>query len=223
MGREHSGKHSAKKRKSGVQQLFVVTATFLLGYITANVFDVGTITDWVNTQLLAHQQISKTSSTPQTQKTAIVTKPKFEFYTLLTNEKNSTNHTVTNTTVNPNSAKPSVTAAVTGIQTVGANAVAVSTTQIAKAIDKKTVVPVQSDKGAYSVQVASFKSRQDAEHMKGLLTLKGFNVHVVSISDARRGNWFRVVVGPYSNRVLAQKAQFDLARNEHLKGMLTAG
>ena len=58
--------------------------------------------------------------------------------------------------------------------------------------------------------------------MKGLLTLKGFSVSIVSINDVSRGSWFRVVVGPYPNRNLAQKAQIDLAKNERLHGMVAA-
>ena len=57
--------------------------------------------------------------------------------------------------------------------------------------------------------------------MKGLLILKGFDVHVVPVTHAR-GNWFRVVVGPYPNRDLAQKAQLTLARNARLNGMVTS-
>lgn len=219
MGREYSKKRSSRARKSGLSQLLVVTVTFLLGYFTASFVNVDMITGWVNTQLLAHQEMTAIASIPKTQVAAIPPKPKFEFYTLLANEKVANSQPVTNTAANKEPAKP---AAVTAVQAVAANAVAATSMvqQVAKTMVKQPTAPVR---GAYSVQVASFKARNDAEHMKGLLTLKGFNVRVVPISDATRGNWFRVVIGPYSNRNLAQRAQFDLAKREHLNGMVTAG
>ncbi len=218
MGREYNNKRSSRARKSGLNQLLVLTVTFVFGYLTASFFDVQMITGWVNTQLLAHQEMTAIASIPKTQKAAIPPKPKFEFYTLLANEKVANSQPVTNTAANQEPTKP---AAATAVQVVATNAVAAtSSTQLAKTINRQSE---SLAKGAYSVQVASFKARNDAEHMKGLLTLKGFNVHVVPISDATRGNWFRVVVGPYSNRNLAQRAQFDLAKREHLNGMVTSG
>jgi cell division protein FtsN len=74
--------------------------------------------------------------------------------------------------------------------------------------------------GNFVVQVASFKARQDAEHMKGLLILKGFEVTVAPISTPTQGNWFRVIIGPYPNRVLALKAQGILAKTQRLRGMV---
>ena len=59
--------------------------------------------------------------------------------------------------------------------------------------------------------------------MKGKLILKGFDVYIIPVNHATKGNWFRVVIGPYSNRVLAQQAQINLAKNERLNGMITTG
>jgi cell division protein FtsN len=73
------------------------------------------------------------------------------------------------------------------------------------------------------VQVASFKGRQDAENMKGSLILKGFSAYIIPVSHVTKGNWFRVVVGPYPNRAFAQQAQLTLAKNQHLNGMITSG
>lgn len=59
--------------------------------------------------------------------------------------------------------------------------------------------------------------------MKGSLILKGFGAYIIPVSHPVKGNWFRVVVGPYSNRGLAQQAQVTLAKNERLNGMITSG
>lgn len=223
MGREYSNRRPAKARSSAPHQLLVITITFLLGYLTATVFDLETVTRWVNAQVLAHNDVNKEAAKPHAQQqAAIPPKPKFEFYTLLTNEKASNSQAV---------AKPTAatTAGAATVQTAAVNtatavkAITPNTTQqvAVKTVEAKPAAPV--GKGAYSIQVASFKARQDAEHMKGSLTLKGFSVAIVPINHAIRGNWFRVVVGPYSDRALAQKALTDLSKNEHLHGMLTTG
>jgi cell division protein FtsN len=56
--------------------------------------------------------------------------------------------------------------------------------------------------------------------MKAVLILKGFAVTIVPISTRSQGTWFRVLVGPYPNRALAQKVQVILAKTEHLHGMV---
>lgn len=231
MGREYSKRRPSRARSSAPQQFLVLVVTFLLGYLTATVFDVETISRWVNTQVLAHHEQNKAPKSQAQQKAAIPPKPKFEFYTLLANEKAHPTQPAANSAASQ--AVAAKTPPATAVQTVAANAAVSSVksntstvhqpaaVKIAEAKPVAVAVPVS--RGAFSVQVASFKARQDAEHMKGLLTLKGFNVSVIPIYHANRGNWFRVVVGPYANRNLAQQAQGDLARNEHLRGMVTAG
>ncbi|MFT4058101.1 MAG: SPOR domain-containing protein [Legionella sp.] len=230
MGRQYNNRQSTRTHASAPNQFLVMTITFLLGYFVATVCDLETITNWINTQILAHHEGEKAPAQPQEaqRQAAIPPKPKFEFYTLLANEKV------------PNSEKPAAATHSTAVQTAAVNTATttvnksgVTKAQLAVAIKVAEAKPVTvtsqiptsalAGRGTYSVQVASFKARHDAEHMKGLLTLKGFNVNVVPINHATRGVWFRVVVGPYANRTLAQKAQIDLARNERLRGMLTAG
>ncbi len=231
MGREYSNKRSSRKRTSASRQFLVTVLVFLLGYLAATVCDIHTLTQWINNQVLAHQETNKTTLKPQakTKETAL-TKPKFEFYTLLANEKvpnshekTSNNQVAANTTVTNNAA--SVQAAVNTAQAVtNPQPLKLTITNQQQAATGAKPVSLPGTKGeAYSVQVASFKARQDAEHMKGALILKGFNVSVVPINHASKGSWFRVVVGPYANRGLAQRAQLDLAKNEHLRGMITSG
>lgn len=223
MGREYSNRRPVKARSSAPHQFLVVTITFLLGYLTATVFDLETVTRWVNAQVLAHNGASKEAAKPQApQQAAIPPKPKFEFYTLLTNEKAPNSQAAAKPTTATTSGAATVqTAAVNTATAVKANTPNVTQQVAVKTAEAKPAAPV--GKGAYSIQVASFKARQDAEHMKGLLTLKGFSVAIVPINHVIRGNWFRVVVGPYPDRVLAQKALTDLSKNEHLHGMLTTG
>jgi cell division protein FtsN len=230
MGREYSNKQG---RSSAPSQFLIITITFLLGYFTATVFDIETLSRWVNAQVLAYHEANKAPTKPKAQQatSSPKPKPKFEFYTLLTNEKapnsekniqQGSGNSLTSQTapaqtpVTPNVASSA--ALQTAIKTIDAT----SKANVSQQTETKQAAPAIG-KGVYSVQVASFKARHDAEHMKGLLILKGFNVTVVPINHAIRGVWFRVVVGPYANRALAQKAQMDLAKNEHLHGMITLG
>lgn len=228
MTREYSNKRSARVHASAPQQILVMAVCFLLGYFTATVFDIEAISRWVNSQVLAHQEAQKELPTSQVaHRTTTSSKPKFEFYTLLTDDKVPNVHTKTSraapTTVTTvaNTTSAVQTAAVTAVATVPAVKPPppnMQSTVMARPDEAKT-----SGSGNYLVQVAAFKARQDAEHMKGSLVLKGFNVRVVPVHHVSKGLWFRVVVGPYANRSLAQRAQTDLVRSAHLRGMITTG
>lgn len=233
MARQYNNKRSTRQKGGAPHQFLVVIVTFFLGYLTASLFDVQTISHWMNTQVLAsHQEKQSHPAKTDTRQAQIPPKPKFEFYTLLANEKAGTaqsnvNHSPAHS---PNTASP-VTATQAASKAAVATAaihpapktnVSASPPRVAvKVAEARPASATPVSRGAFLVQVASFKARQDAEHMKGMLILKGFNVNVVPVSQPARGIWYRVVVGPYSNRVLAQKAQETLARNERLRGMVT--
>lgn len=257
MAKEYNNRRSPRSRNSVPRQFLAIAVTFILGYLAASFFDVEIISQWVNAQVLAHHEMKKEPTKPQAQ-AAIPPKPKFEFYTLLTNEKTSSAQpsanaaaqaaAVANNTTHVNSNVPaSVTSA--AAQTLGSasnpasaavktttNEVVASTAIVPEGTIKPSVPQPKSqqpnlatkpdtaaERGTYLVQVASFKGRQDAENMKGTLILKGFNAYIIPVSHPTKGNWFRVVVGPYPSRVFAQQAQLSLAKNQHLNGMITSG
>lgn len=234
MARDYGTKRSTHHRRSAPHQLLVIAVTFLLGYLTATFWDPQTISTWMNTQVLANHEKPQVAAKSEPQRAQVPPKPKFEFYTLLANEKgasqpeasNSNAARPTTATVTSTPAKPTPvsngTAAITAAANTSVKPKTPGTTQTAsvKVAEGKPLTAAQSGKGSFLVQVAAFKARQDAEHLKGLLILKGFDVRVVPVTNAQ-GNWFRVVVGPYANRVLAQKAQITLAKNERLRGMVT--
>lgn len=230
MAKDYGNRRSSRQKGGAPQQFLVIIVTFLLGYLTASVFDIQTVSQWMNTQVLAHQEVKQAPSKAESAQAQTPPKPKFEFYTLLANEKGETHP---NASATANRTVTSTTAVSTHTSTTSAGtASAVAAAQNAaklQAVNAKQPPPVKvaegkplapAPKGSFLVQVAAFKVRKDAEHMRGTLTLKGFDVKVVSVSNAK-GNWFRVVVGPYSNRDLAQKAQVTLAKTERLHGMVT--
>lgn len=239
MAKEYGNRRSSRSRGSAPHQFLVITLTFLLGYLAASFFNFEMLSRWVNTQVLAHHETKKEPSKSEAQHAAVPPKPKFEFYTLLTNEKVPSSQPNTNAAVSAQpqpaaNASPTATAA-TSVSTATLKTASASVTNTAPSIApvKQNIAqapqtPPKVDtsataRGRFLVQVASFKARQDAEHMKGSLILKGFGAYIIPVSHPVKGNWFRVVVGPYSNRGLAQQAQVTLAKNERLNGMITSG
>jgi cell division protein FtsN len=218
MAKEYGTRRSSRSRGLS-QQFLVITITFLLGYITASFFDIETISRWITTQVLAHHEAKVVKS--EAEQPTVPPKPKFEFYTLLANEKvqGSQPATVQQATATQ-PAVPSSEPAPAGHPASNTSKITQPLVKNKLVDPKPTAAPSSAKKVNYLVQVASFKVRQDAEQMKGGLILKGFNVYIVPVSHPIKGNWFRVVVGPYPNQALAQEAQVILAKNEHLNGMI---
>lgn len=229
MTKENNNKRSSKQRGSILSQFMVLMVTFFLGYLAACFFDSAALSNWVNAQLAHHQEQKPDIPVKQAQP-AVAAKPKFEFYTLLANEKVA-GSAQTGANANANAAvgravEASVAASNNQVHTAqnASNPAAAINPHppvelSAKVVERRLQERVTSARGGFAVQVASFKARRDAEHMKGMLTLKGFHVSVVPVTQAQ-GIWYRVVVGPYANRNLAQKAQFSLDRNERIRGMV---
>lgn len=250
MGRKYKNKQTSKQSGGAPHQLLVIIVTFLLGYFTAVVFDIGTVSHWVNTQVLSHK--TEPRKAPKEEQAAISAKPKFEFYTLLANEKTAASNqasqanaqatagaaksaqpvahaTQANATTNTGAVVVSHAASSTAPAVLTQKTSPATKTQLSKDLNAAMVPHMPPERpqaaaatistGSFGIQVASFRTQKDAEHMRGVLALKGFSVHVVPVSQPR-GNWYRVVVGPYSNKALAQKTQGTLARNERLQGMV---
>jgi cell division protein FtsN len=214
MARDYGRTRTVHKRKSGSRQFLMVLLAFLIGYLTASFFDFASFSHWVNTQLAKreNQDAAKTNAHPQAAK---VNNPKFEFYTLLANKRatNTQNFHAKATTPPPlpppsQNAKPLTT-------------VALAPQQTAPESVKANIKPAEQklDKESYIIQVGSFKTQDEAERMKVKLIMKGFAVRIVPLTEPR-GNWFRVVIGPYANRNEAQRVQTNFAKNERVVGMI---
>lgn len=185
------------------------------GYLTAAVFDCNQLIKWVNSQL-AHQSTGeKPQATVMTK--AQPPKPKLEFYTLLAKDqshlvepsKSTTPQTTVTLNEPPHQATPS------SRDRKGAEPLPAITV-----VDAKPIVPAKSPKQeSYLLQIASFKHRFEAERLKAGLTLKGFNVTIVVVSQ-QQTQWFRVVLGPFHSRQDAEKTKLALVRSEHISGMV---
>lgn len=238
MAKDYGKRNSARQNRGSVsKQLLLILVCFLCGYLSASFFDYTTISNWVNTQLAQQGVVIPTKPAV---KEAQLPKPKFEFYTLLANENNNptaptSNGAVTaapsNTTAAINTASktqtPTSTMAKAGTTSTSVNpgnlaatkTLAVAASAATLEVSKQTVPKAVADKGNYLVQVAAFKSRQEAERMKGSLVLKGFEVSILTVTQQNM-SWYRVNIGPFPSKVLAQKAQGEIARREHIVGMI---
>jgi cell division protein FtsN len=67
----------------------------------------------------------------------------------------------------------------------------------------------QAEPASYTIQAASFRVKDDAETLRGRLTLEGMNVRTLSI-QVDQSIWYRVVVGPFNKKVEADRAMTRL-------------
>jgi cell division protein FtsN len=68
----------------------------------------------------------------------------------------------------------------------------------------------------YSVQVGSFRGREQAERLRSHLAHKGYPVRVEPSTVPGKGMWYRVRVGHFSDRPAADKTAQRLVSQEHL-------
>lgn len=218
MAKDYGRKTAVRHKISWSKQLLLVLVCFLLGYLSASVFDFTSLNGWVNTQLAQHQVISKPA--PQQ---AQLPKPKFEFYTLLTNERvQPSTPQVANTATAPRSVPSSVQSVVQSAAVAAETVAKIKPQSVAAAVVNAKPVAVTTgtiNKNAYLIQVASFKVKNEAERMKASLAIKGFPVSIAMINQ-QQITWYRVVLGPYASRPEAEKARMFIAKSERIVGMI---
>lgn len=72
----------------------------------------------------------------------------------------------------------------------------------------------------YSVQVGSFRARDEAEHLYTVLSNKGYSTSVKTSFVPGQGIHYRVRVGSYAERTAADRVVQRLRSQEHLAGMI---
>lgn len=68
----------------------------------------------------------------------------------------------------------------------------------------------------YAVQVASFSEKKGADELAQKLKKKGLDSYVVAGEVPQKGRWYRVRIGPYSNRDEAKRAGDRIHESEKL-------
>ncbi len=143
-------------------------------------------------QLLPQAKHQTHHKTKQVVKSKNPPAPQFSFYTMLKNQK---------TVIHKQKSQPT--------QSQSTPPITVASPQHQQLAHTET--PKKT--GSYYLQVASFHKQQDADHVKAKLTLMGFNVNVAKF-QAHNSTWYRVVIGPYQSKTLAQSDQKRLAGNK---------
>jgi cell division protein FtsN len=216
----------AKKRPvkhhqpSTSKQVVIVLISFLIGYLMATVFDFTSFCAWITTHALSYDK-THTPTKLADKSTTDIPKPTFEFYTLLAKDNHAS--LITNRASSSISRLSQPALVTTQISHNLQQAQALLQTPGLRVTDNKSVSLATATKefirDNYIIQIASFNKRRDAERLKASLVLKGFDVSIAVIS-ANNLDWFRVTIGPFRSRSEAEKAQVDVARNEHMKGMI---
>ena len=234
MAKQYKKRNSPGRSGNMLGQLFLVMVVFVAGYMSASLYNLASVTAWINTHVLAKNS-AKLIVKPGLQQ-AQLPKPKFEFYTLLAEGAPV-----------PKSSMPVATAAETpSTPTViqqrvssASSALIAQNESIAQKMPVAEHVPVAQHMPApqnlsvahsvsvesgvshdmYLLQLASFPRQADAQKMRKSLMMKGFNVSVTQVTQ--QGNrWYRVVVGPFASKTDAERVQGSLARSERMFGMI---
>jgi cell division septation protein DedD len=100
---------------------------------------------------------------------------------------------------------------------------------IEKEIEPKAVVAEQSltgmpkvaAGGSHAVQIGSFGTASDAVALKKKMLGKGYPAFVVEADLGKKGLWYRVRIGPYTDATAAKAAQKQLEKKEKIKGFIS--
>jgi cell division protein FtsN len=166
----------------------LIALGFVVGYVFSWFYSPMLITNWLQTHF---------NKTPAVEDSGVelaaLPKPKFEFYTLLSQEK-----------VQPPKITPPP---------------VVSTPHTVVAPTVATTVEINKHKKHYVLQLASFQRREDAEQMLAGLVIRGFEASIKTTTQ-QGSAWHRVVMGPFVSRLQAEKAQGTIAQSEHISGII---
>ncbi len=226
MARAYGKNNTSRRNGQALNHVLQLCLAFIVGYAGATVFDFTHLTAWINAHFLRPEDGLK--AIKPVNQNAQLPKPKFEFYTLLANEQRISPAPNSNQAQIAKVSQPSVAPAtiLTPAPVAPPAPATLATTQklplheplVASALQAK--LPQASiTKGAYLVQVGSFKNMREAERMKVGLVMKGFDVNVSRVAQ-QQTYWYRVSIGPFASREQAQKAQLACARSQHVMGMI---
>ncbi len=216
-----------------MKHLLFLVVGFLLGYAASTFYHLNEVAEWLSTHVFLKND-SKVVLSPE--KTAEIPKPKFEFYTLLTQENHSNPAPAEKTAAQSN--QNAAATPVSSPEVLAAREVPVSPRDVAQPVsmeittpstvtavaqqEKKTIETALarvSARDSYWVQLASFRRSEDAEKMKARLSLKGIVVTIVPVTQQHL-QWFRVVSGPFANKFDAERAKNAIRFDARIEGIV---
>jgi cell division protein FtsN len=90
----------------------------------------------------------------------------------------------------------------------------------AEPLAKTVTAPVAATDGDFVVQVASFRTAEDANKLAGRLKTYKLKAFVESADLGEKGVWYRVLCGPYAGRESADQAAVLLREKERLSALV---
>lgn len=199
----HSRTRSSNTSKRPSALLTVLVA-FFSGYLCANLLSVNEVAKWgTQTWNALHSKTKQLPNTATSQRKELP-KPKFEFYTLLSNDHPGL--------VQPQKPKTAP---------MPSNEVREISNAIQAHVREATPLSAIKEKTNrhYDVQLASYNKKSDAERLKASLLLRDFNARIETVNQ-KNGHWYRVVIGPYSSKRAAEKAQLSIVRSDKVMGII---
>ena len=184
-----------------IHPLIWVAAGLIVGIVAMSLFTLEPGDDGIKRDTSVAE---KTVTASQVKKDSSVNKPKFEFYTLL-----SESEVIVPPEALPEKSPPPPTktevAATKKADAVRAQAILDGKTPPAPVVKKET-------KTQFYLQAGSFTERSKADSVRAQLLLSGQNVQIESGQVADK-TWHRVLVGPFVSREQLAGAQKQLANN----------
>lgn len=223
MARNYSGQQPRRPTPSSSQtmkQWIWVIGAFAAGYFISALYDVASFRHLVQTTLIDGYFKQHPSSVVLTQAPVTPPKPKLEFYTLLAKGEQAEVQPVAAAASTPpvNHAVPASVSSPLPMSTSANKPDPFNSPVKVQAAPVKDL-PVTASAEHYTVQLAAFGNRSDAEKMKASFLLKGFNVSLV-VFEKNHTQWYRVILGPFANRGEAEDAQHSVAKRERVSGMI---
>lgn len=88
------------------------------------------------------------------------------------------------------------------------------------AVPEKASAPTASAEGSFVVQIASFRTGEDAKGLAARLELYKLSTFVETADLGTKGVWHRVLAGPYNSRESADRAAALLKEKERLSALV---
>jgi len=88
------------------------------------------------------------------------------------------------------------------------------------ATPKRATVPTVSAEGSFVVQIASFRTGEDARRLAARLKLYKLSTFIETADLGEKGVWYRVLAGPYNSREGADTVAALLKKKERLSALV---
>lgn len=192
-----------------------------LGIVLGGLITFGLMSQWQNIPLINKAQAPIQADNQSAPVQSIATKeqtseagPRFDFYTLLPNLNVDIEEPSNPVMPSETKAKPAVTVS----KPTPAKPSSITSASEQVSPPKRQASTEKTD--AYIIQIASFRKEEQAESLKATLALSGYETHIQSIVMHDSETWYRLYLGPFTNRLSAQKTKAKLESEQKMNSLI---